>query len=73
VLSNTQGLQRIELVYFGTKEYRVYGPSRAIGDPFEWIEQYLVRQSEGFDDSPPIWNHRSGSNSLKIGVAFRIK
>lgn len=51
VLRESQGLQRIALVFFGTQEYCVYAPARAIGDPLEWIEQLLVHRSEGFGES----------------------
>ena len=40
-------LQLVATVYIGTDEYRVYAPSKATGDPLEWLAQMCVRQSDG--------------------------
>jgi hypothetical protein len=42
------GMQRIALVYVGTREYRVYAPSRASGDPVQWKSQLTVNMPIGF-------------------------
>src|SRR6267142_579288 len=46
--SGDTGLQRIALVYEGQREYRVYAPSRATGDPVEWKSQLAVHVPSGY-------------------------
>jgi hypothetical protein len=37
-------LQRVATTYFDGREYRVFAPSKATGNPVEWIEHLQVRQ-----------------------------
>jgi hypothetical protein len=46
------GVQRIALVYVGTREYRVYAPSRASGDPVQWKSQLTVNIPIGYGELP---------------------
>jgi hypothetical protein len=47
---DNQGMQRIALVYLGTREHRVYAPSRASGDPVQWKSQLAVHVSSGYGE-----------------------
>jgi len=47
---DNRGMQRIALVYLGRREYRVYAPSRASGDPVQWRSQLAVHTPGGFGE-----------------------
>jgi hypothetical protein len=56
---DNNGMQRIALVYLGTREHRVYAPPRATGDPVEWRSQLVVHVSSGYDEVSLPEPHRS--------------
>jgi hypothetical protein len=47
---DNHGVQRIALVYIGMREYRVYAPSRASGDPVQWRSQLAVHTPSGYGE-----------------------
>jgi hypothetical protein len=57
-LAGNRALQLLATVYLGTQEYRVYAPSRATGDPVEWVSQLLVHQPTGYGEIEMLEPHR---------------
>jgi hypothetical protein len=56
---HNSGMQRIALVYVGTREHRVYAPSRATGEPAEWTSQLAVHIPSGYGELSLPEPHRT--------------
>jgi hypothetical protein len=58
-----RSMQRIALVYLGRREYRVYAPPRASGDPAQWKSQLAVHTPNGFGETS--WPEPDRSRALE--------